>query len=115
MDFHDPQRGKKFNEAVDNLMSLLRGEGEIEVKEGPDFVCEACPYYDGQGCFHPRGDEKEVRKWDKRVLEGLGLEYGQMLMARKTRDLIEDKSPLKFCIEKCPHSKRNDCNPRHSR
>jgi len=111
IDFHDPGRGKEFNQAVDNLKSLLQGEGEIELKEGPDFVCEGCPYYDGQGCKHPWGDETKVRKWDKRVLKGLGLEYGQTLMVREIRDLIEDKSPLKFCIETCPHFKRHYCNP----
>jgi len=86
-------------------------EDNIEIKEGPDFLCELCPYFDGQGCSHPKGDEKAVRKWDIKILEGLALEYGQVIEVSELKSLIREKMPLNFCLTKCPYYRETRCNP----
>ena len=93
-------------------MLFQRAQDDIEVKEGPDLLCEACPYFNGQMCSHPKGEEKEVRKWDIRILEGLGLDFGQVLKVEYVKSLIREKTPLEFCLVKCPYYREKKCDPR---
>ena len=116
MDFSDPSRGRDYEEAVRKVESLFKaGKGNIEVQEGPDFLCEACPYFNGQACSHPRGDEKEVKKWDMQILKGLGLEFGEVVKIEALRTLIKEKTPLNFCLTKCSYYQGNRCNSKDFR
>ena len=104
VDFYDYSRGREYEEARAKIKRLFQGEeNNIEIKEGPDFLCEACPYFNGQICSHPKGDEKEVKKWDTRILKGLGLQFGQVLKVEEVKSLIKEKSPLNFCLTKCSY------------
>jgi hypothetical protein len=110
--FYDPSRGEEFKAITEKRRQLFKAKEEkIEVKEGPDLLCEACPYYDGQGCTHPKGDEKAVKKWDTRILQELGLGFGQILKVAEVQSLIREKAPLTFCLQKCPYYRENKCNP----
>jgi len=98
---------------VNEVKTLLKTEeANIEVKEGPDFLCEACPYFDGQGCSHPEGGEAAIKKWDGIMLKALDLEFGQMMQVKEMDSLVGQRAPLSFCLNKCPHHRENRCDPR---
>jgi len=106
------ERDYRFQEASENLKKLLEDiTTNIDIGHGPDFVCEVCPAFNGQGCIHPNGDEQAVRKWDARIIHGLGLKEGQRLNVSQLNKLIEENSPLSFCLTKCAYYRNNHCNP----
>ncbi len=74
----------------------------IEVTEGVDDLCGPCPYLGEGWCVSPFGDEVEVRKWDARVLMGLGLRYGLQMTTGALREIVRQKVPLEFCLNRCP-------------
>lgn len=84
---------------------------EFEVKEGPDILCQACTYFNGASCIHPKGDEKAVRKWDRAILDGLCLNYNQVIKIKDLKSLIISKIPIDFCSSKCQYHKEKRCNP----
>ncbi|MEJ5187130.1 MAG: DUF1284 domain-containing protein [Candidatus Geothermincolales bacterium] len=102
-------RGEGFSQTIKLIRDLVRRGEEVEfvLHEGPDRLCESCPDFQDGSCRSPAGDEEKVRKWDKRVLEGLGLAYGQRIKAAEFRELIREKAPLEFCRSRCPW--RNVC------
>ena len=97
-------RGEGFSRTVRLIRDLVRhGEGvELELHEGPDSLCESCPEFKDGRCSSPAGDEEKVRKWDRKVLEGLGLSFGQKVRVDEFRGLIREKAPLEFCRSRCP-------------
>ena len=108
-----PQREAAYEDARDIIERLLQDETKsIEMREVPDILCQSCPYFDGQACAHPEGDEKAVKKWDAAILKVLGLESGQTLSVPELKSLIKEKAPLPFCITKCPYCLDSRCNPR---
>lgn len=76
-------RGLGYSDSfIANLSDLKEGlekkpETWIEVVEGPDDICQACPHLDSCGCRKdgPRSEE-EIRLRDREVLKRLGLEPG---------------------------------------
>jgi len=109
----DPERGPDYLKARDEIeKAFIKEQGEIEVNEGPDMLCTPCTYYDGKGCTHPKGDETQVRKWDARILQGLGIAYGQTIKTSDMKRLIKERMPLDFCINRCPYNKAGACNPK---
>ncbi len=97
-------RGEEFARAVGEIQELTRAESDlvIIVTEGPDQLCNSCPDYKHGRCENPMGDEDEVRKWDTRVRQGLGISYGDELTVGELLALIEEKAPLDFCRYRCP-------------
>ena len=65
-------------------------------------LCAACPSLGEGGCVSPFGDEEKVGRWDTRVMQGLGIAYGEVKTAGELRRLIDSKRPLTFCKERCP-------------
>lgn len=99
-----PGRGGAFEDLCRRIRAVMsRGEDtSIEVAEGVDDLCDFCPHL-GQGrCESPFGDEAKVRRWDARLIEGLGLRYGESFSAADLKALIDEKSPLAFCRNRCP-------------
>jgi len=108
-----PQRGSAYEDARDKIERLMQDEMKhIEMREVPDMLCHSCPYFDRQACAHPEGDEQAVKKWDTGILKGLGLESGQMLSVPELKSLIKERTPLSFCVTRCPYSRNSRCNPR---
>jgi len=97
-------RGEGFARVVEELKLLTLAESDVvvAVNEGPDQVCEYCPDYGEGRCQNPVGDEEKVRKWDRRVLEGLGLSYGEEITIRDLAALVAERAPLDFCRDRCP-------------
>ncbi|MBI2830940.1 MAG: DUF1284 domain-containing protein [Chloroflexi bacterium] len=112
IDFSNPPRGKAFHETRAKMKAFFEDpEGELQVNEGPDMICQPCPYFNGELCIHPNGGETGVRKWDARVLQGTGLEYGQLLKVKELKSLIKQKAPLGFCLTRCSYYRNNRCEP----
>ncbi len=99
-----PGRGDEFAHLCRHVRNLMSSDSDtlIEVTEGVDDLCGPCPNLGDGRCISPFGDEDRVRKWDVRVLEGLGLSYGLQLTTGALRDLISRKVPLDFCRDRCP-------------
>ncbi|MGQ9704683.1 MAG: DUF1284 domain-containing protein [Actinomycetota bacterium] len=97
-------RGEGFARVVEELKRITQAKSDVlvVVNEGPDQVCEYCPDYADGRCRNPVGDEEKVRKWDQRVLDGLGLSYGEEITVRDLTALVEEKAPLDFCRDRCP-------------
>lgn len=100
----DLGRGTAFGEAMERVRKLAEGEGEtlVEVTEGPDQLCVHCTEYKDGRCQSPLGDEEKVRRWDARILEGIGISYGESLRVKELLKLIKEKAPLGFCLSRCP-------------
>jgi hypothetical protein len=97
-------RGPVFTRALARLRDLveLSEEAVVEVIQGVDNLCASCPDCGDERCESVFGDENKVRKWDGKILEGLGLAYHDQLAASELRRLIREKAPLAFCRERCP-------------
>jgi len=109
--FTDPSRKEAFEEAVSKIEKLHKeGQEKLEMVNCPDFLCQACSFFNGQECAHPSGGETGVRKWDARILEGTGLAAGQVLTFAELKSLVQKKAPLDFCRMKCPYYLDNKCD-----
>lgn len=97
-------RGEEFARTVKEIKELTQAESDlmIIVAEGPDRVCKSCPDFKNERCGNPLGDEEAVRKWDAKILKGLGIASGQEMTARSLIELIREKAPLDFCHTRCP-------------
>ncbi len=100
----DLGRGNAFGSEMERVRRLAEENRDvmIEVMEGPDQLCVHCSEYKDGRCQSPLGDEEKVRRWDARILEGLGISYGEILRAEDLLSLIEEKAPLEFCLTRCP-------------
>ena len=96
-------RGEEFARTVDKIKELTqRNDLMISVTEGPDHVCQSCPDYKNGRCENPVGNEEAVRKWDLKIIKGLGISYGQEITVGELLELINEKAPLEFCRTRCP-------------
>ncbi len=77
-------------------------EAVVEVAQGADELCRACPLCRDDRCEHPQGNEEAVRKWDNIILKGMGISYGERRTSNEWRLLIREKGPLDFCQTRCP-------------
>lgn len=110
MDFNFPDRGTEFAETGQRLKDIMESNDDVLVEpiEGVDRICALCPNCRDGRCSSPEGDEEAVRKWDARVLQGLGIEYGQARRPEEWRRLMEEKAPFDFCRNRCPY--RTHCS-----
>jgi len=99
-----PGRGTEFEQRSRSIRSMMNSaeESVIEITRGVDDLCAVCPSLGDGGCNNPFGDEGKVGRWDARVMEGLGIAYGETRTAGELRRLIDSKRPLTFCQERCP-------------
>ena len=111
--FSDPSRKEAFKTAVKTIETLLKeGKESVEIVNYPDFLCQSCSFFNGVECSHPGGGEAGVKKWDARILEGTGLQPGQILTFSELGSLVREKAPLKFCLTRCPYHLDNKCDGR---
>jgi hypothetical protein len=98
-----PGRGEDFDILCRQVREILLSHEDtiIEVTEGVDDLCNPCPNLGDSRCISPFGDEDKVRRWDARIIDGLGLTYGEKT-AGDLRELINQKAPLDFCRNRCP-------------
>ncbi len=98
------ERGVEFRNVDQKIRNLVRPDDPtvIEVAEGVDDLCRVCPHRRADRCEHPRGGEEAVRKWDGKILRGLGIAYGEARTSGQWHMLIKDKLPLDFCLARCP-------------
>ena len=104
-----PERGEEFGQMEHAIReTLISGvDTVLEVIEGPDLLCQACPLCQDDRCQSSGGNEEEVRKWDAKILKGLGMAYREKKTVQELRALIKQKAPLVFCQTKCP--RRESC------
>ncbi len=97
-------RGEKFLDKYQELTDRLVSKEStlIEVTRGVEDLCQYCSHLGEGRCVNPYGDEEKVRRWDAKVLEGLGLAYGDKKTSVEIRGLIKEKAPLDFCRKRCP-------------
>jgi hypothetical protein len=97
-------RGEEFAATVNKIKELTQSESDliIIVTEGPDELCKSCPDCKNDRCENPIGNEEAVRKWDSKIIKGLGISYGEELTVRALLSLIRKKAPLDFCQNRCP-------------
>lgn len=107
-----PERGEDFTSKVSEIKRFVRDAREISFKlaEGPDEICSVCPAFNGKGCGHPDGDEREVRKWDHLLLKTFKLNFGDSLTAREVKEIIGKSYPIELC-KRCPLPRKKLCNP----
>jgi hypothetical protein len=107
-----PERGEGFTSKISKIKQFVRDGGEVSFKlsEGPDEVCSVCPAFDGKGCGHSDGDEREVRKWDHILLKTFKLNLGDSLTAREVKEIIFKRYPIELC-KRCPLPRKKLCNP----
>jgi hypothetical protein len=72
------KRGDVFAAAEARMMQAVKSGQDtlIELVEGVDDLCQACPLNQNGRCESPHGNEEATRKWDTRILQGLGITYG---------------------------------------
>lgn len=88
-----------FTERMDETVQLLKAEPETEIMivEGGDWLCSACPNYDGTSCLT---DEK-AQTMDRKVLRICDVAYGEKgswaLLAAKAADIFRTKAHEDIC------------------
>jgi hypothetical protein len=99
-----PGRGEDFDILCRHVRDIMSSHEDttIEVTEGVDDLCNPCPNLGDGRCISPFGDEDKVRRWDARIINDLGLTYGDKMTAGELRQLIDQKAPLDFCRNRCP-------------
>ena len=101
----DPSgRGRRFSEEIDRVKELLRSDrGDvIDIIDGPDELCSACPELRSGRCESPQGDEDAVKKFDRLILRELALSFGDTKTSKEIAHIIQRDAPLDFCRTKCP-------------
>ena len=101
---NDLVRGEEFARAVNQIKELTQSESDliIAVTEGPDQLCKSCPDYKNNRCESTFGNEEAVRKWDSKIIKGLGISYGEKITVTALLARIREKGPLEFCQTRCP-------------
>jgi hypothetical protein len=99
-----PDRGGLYEHASRTIREIMGSHEDdlIEVACGVDSLCQHCPNLGEGRCDSPFGDEEKVRRWDMKVMEGLGLTYGDRKTAVELRRIIDQAVPLDFCRNRCP-------------
>jgi len=74
--------------AIPELLNKLRADPglEITVADDLDDVCDICPLRRPTGCGRsddPAGQNAKLSRWDKAILQRLGLKPGQTITARQ--------------------------------
>ncbi|MEW6573377.1 MAG: DUF1284 domain-containing protein [Bacillota bacterium] len=81
-------RGEGYDRVfIENLQTVVgravKGE-EIEVVEGPDDVCRACPSLEEGRCSsQPAGGEANIRELDEKARAHLGIGVGERVLWRE--------------------------------
>ena len=94
-----PERGAKYRGIKAKIKRAVIEDagGAIEIVEGVDELCLACPLGVTGRCESPNGDEEEVRKWDALELKSLGLSPGSVVSVQRLRELTQDKPTIPLC------------------
>lgn len=75
---------REFIENLENVIARAEKGAEIEVVEGPDDVCRACPSLaDGRCSSEPAGGEAGVSELDKKAADHLGIGVGERVLWRE--------------------------------
>ena len=74
----------------------------VELIQGNDDICQVCPYYVGNRCESPDGNEDAVKKLDDYILGELGIAVGTTFTFGEWARLLRSKLPLRVCA-KCRH------------
>ncbi len=100
-------RGEGYSrEFVENLEDVVRRatEGEeIEVVEGADDICRACPTLQGEKCVARPGVDAEIREMDAEAAAHLGVEVGSKVLWHeiKAKVMTTSKEWLAAFCEGC--------------
>lgn len=85
-------RGEGYSrEFVENLDDVIRRatEGEeIEVVEGADDICRACPTLQGEKCVARPGVDIEIREMDAEATAYLGVEVGSKVFWQEMKSKV---------------------------
>lgn len=88
-------RGKGYSPGfIDNLAQIHRDlfvhpERRVEVVDGPDAVCSACPHWALSGCtLNGESSEDDMQAQDRHVLALLGLQVGTRMRWGQILDRI---------------------------
>ncbi|MGE5239625.1 MAG: DUF1284 domain-containing protein [Chloroflexota bacterium] len=73
--YHGEGYGAEFIKRLDALLADVRAMG-VEICEGPDDVCRACPHLMGEVCEYSLDAEGEIRRMDKTAFLLLSLAPG---------------------------------------
>lgn len=90
---------------VANLRNVLeRAEAgeQIELCEGADDICSACPSLQEKRCLYGEDSEKEIRKMDRAAIELLRIQPGVKISWPKIKERIPEifvSWAEKFCRE----------------
>lgn len=97
-----------FTKALRDLRERALGGEEIEIAEGPDDLCSACPYLGSEGCTNP--SEEEIAELDRDALEMLGLQVGGRVSMDRVRKILRERGDeiWDFCSD-C--ELKNACEP----
>jgi hypothetical protein len=99
-----PERGEKFKRVSSAIKELIASNSDamIEIIQGVDGLCRLCPDCRGNRCENANGNEDKVRKWDRIILNGLEISYGEKRTIQELSEVIGRKAPLDFCRTRCP-------------
>jgi len=86
------------------VVRLLREEPEarIQLTDGPDAICTACPHLAARGCSRGEGAAGRVRLRDAATLRLLGLEPGASIAVAAAYALVRERlTPRSMAEEVC--------------
>lgn len=86
-------QGEGYSEEyVENLRNVLERadkKEEIEVVEGPDDICRACPSLKEDRCNHKNGADLEISNLDNIAIKFLGVAKGEKVIWSNIKNKIK--------------------------
>jgi hypothetical protein len=100
-------KGKGYSESfVENFREVMRRLEQnpaIEIVDGGDEICKACPHFKNEKCLKSENSEDKVRELDGMVISKLKLSIGMKMSYQEVSNLVEKipKSELPEICGRC--------------
>ena len=94
---------ERFVKNFQKVLRRLEQNPTIEVVEGGDEICSACPHFRSQKCLKSESSENKIRELDCRVISRLKLSTGVKMSYREVSNLVRKipKSELPEICGRC--------------
>jgi hypothetical protein len=110
--FHGKGYSPKFIENLNNILKAAAESG-VEVFQGADDVCRACPYMKAEKCMYDEHSDEEIKEMDEVALTLLNETPSMKTEWHLIKERIPEIFPLwleRYC-KKCPWEKACKDNP----
>ncbi len=90
-----------FVKNFESILARVKQNPVIEIVEGGDEICSACPHFGNERCLKSASNDKKVKALDAKVRGRLNLSAGLKISYDKISHLVDEKIPVSKLREIC--------------